>query len=48
MKRFALVLALLFGGLSAMPAASDRACQRECRTRGGPFLPVDTLFPFAD
>jgi hypothetical protein len=25
--------------------ADDRACQRECRTRGGPFLPIDTLFP---
>jgi hypothetical protein len=24
----------------------DRACQRACRTRGGPFLPLDTLFPF--
>jgi hypothetical protein len=21
--------------------AADRACQRECRTRGGPFLPLD-------
>ena len=110
MKRFALVLALLLGGLSALPAqaadgaiwrynkhnpepafplnkraesiwasgacwsecgsyttwnlvacldqdrqgrclkradAGDRACQRECRTRGGPLLPIDTLFPFA-
>jgi len=28
--------------------AGDRACQRECRTRGGPFLPIDTLFPLAD
>jgi hypothetical protein len=26
--------------------ADDRACQRACRTRGGPFLPIDTLFPF--
>ena len=26
--------------------AADRACQRECRTRGGPLLPIDTLFPF--
>jgi hypothetical protein len=25
--------------------AGDRACQRTCRTRGGPFLPIDTLFP---
>jgi hypothetical protein len=25
--------------------AGDRACQRACRTRGGPFLPIDTLFP---
>ncbi len=25
--------------------AADRACQRECRTRGGPLLPIDTLFP---
>ncbi len=109
MKRFALVLALLLGGMSALPAtagdaavwrynrhssappfalskraqsiwasdacwsdcgsytawnmvgclerdgqgrclkytdAADRACQRACRTRGGPFLPIDTLFPF--
>jgi hypothetical protein len=108
MKRFTLVLALLLGGLSTLPAtagdaalwrynrhnpeppfalsgrsqsvwassacwsecgsyttwnlvaclerekqgrclkladAADRACQRECRTRGGPFLPIDTLFP---
>jgi len=21
--------------------ACDRACQRECRTRGGPYLPID-------
>ena len=28
--------------------AGDRACQRACRTRGGPFLPFDTLFPLAD
>jgi hypothetical protein len=28
--------------------ASDRACQRNCRTTGGPFLPLDTLFPLAD
>ena len=28
--------------------AGDRACQRACRTRGGPFLPLDTLFPLAD
>ena len=28
--------------------AGDRACQRECRTRGGPFLPIDTLFPLGD
>lgn len=28
--------------------AGDRACQRTCRTRGGPFLPIDTLFPLAD
>ncbi|HTT48721.1 MAG TPA: hypothetical protein VMG39_12050 [Pseudolabrys sp.] len=26
--------------------AGDRSCQRACRTRGGPFLPLDTLFPF--
>jgi hypothetical protein len=26
--------------------ADDRYCQRACRTRGGPFLPIDTLFPF--
>jgi len=25
--------------------AGDRACQRACRTKGGPFLPIDTLFP---
>ena len=25
--------------------ADDRACQRTCRTQGGPFLPIDTLFP---
>ncbi len=108
MKRFALILVLLLGGMSALPAAAgapevwrynrhgpglpfslsgraesvwasgacwnecgsytawnlvaclerdsqgrclkytdaaDRACQRACRTRGGPFLPIDTLFP---
>jgi len=28
--------------------ADDRACQRNCRTRGGPFLPIDTLFPLGD
>lgn len=28
--------------------AGDRACQRACRTRGGPFLPLDTLFPLGD
>jgi hypothetical protein len=28
--------------------AADRACQRNCRTTGGPFLPLDTLFPLAD
>ena len=28
--------------------ADDRACQRTCRSRGGPFLPIDTLFPLAD
>ena len=28
--------------------ADDRACQRACRTRGGPFLPIDTLFPLGD
>lgn len=28
--------------------AGDRACQRACRTRGGPFLPIDTLFPLGD
>jgi hypothetical protein len=27
--------------------AADRACQRACRTRGGPLLPIDTLFPLA-
>jgi hypothetical protein len=27
--------------------AADRACQRTCRTRGGPLLPIDTLFPLA-
>ena len=27
--------------------ADDRACQRACRTRGGPLLPIDTLFPLA-
>ena len=26
--------------------AGDRMCQRECRTMGGPWLPIDTLFPF--
>jgi len=26
--------------------ADDRACQRACRTKGGPYLPLDTLFPF--
>jgi len=26
--------------------AGDRSCQRQCRTRGGPLLPIDTLFPF--
>jgi len=28
--------------------AGDRACQRLCRTRGGAFLPIDTLFPLGD
>jgi hypothetical protein len=28
--------------------AGDRMCQRECRTRGGPWLPIDTLFPLGD
>jgi len=28
--------------------AGDRACQRACRTRGGPYLPIDTLFPLGD
>ena len=28
--------------------AADRACQRTCRTRGGPFLSIDTLFPLGD
>lgn len=28
--------------------AGDRACQRACRTRGGPFLPIDTLFPLGN
>jgi hypothetical protein len=28
--------------------AGDRTCQRDCRTRGGPYLPIDTLFPLAD
>jgi hypothetical protein len=28
--------------------AADRACQRECRSRGGPYLPIDTLFPLGD
>lgn len=28
--------------------ADDRYCQRACRTEGGPFLPLDTLFPLAD
>jgi hypothetical protein len=28
--------------------AGDRYCQRACRTRGGPYLPIDTLFPLAD
>ena len=28
--------------------ADDRACQRACRTRGGPYLPLDTLFPLAE
>ena len=27
--------------------AADRACQRACRTSGGPLLPIDTLFPLA-
>jgi hypothetical protein len=27
--------------------AADRYCQRQCRTRGGPFLPIDTLIPLA-
>jgi hypothetical protein len=27
---------------------ADRACQRECRTRGGPYLSLDTLFPLGD
>ena len=27
--------------------AADRHCQRQCRTRGGPCLPIDTLFPLA-
>ena len=26
----------------------DRYCQRQCRTRGGPYVPIDTLFPFGD
>ena len=26
--------------------AGDRMCQRTCRTSGGPWLPIDTLFPF--
>ncbi|MGH6665487.1 MAG: hypothetical protein ACREB2_11385 [Pseudolabrys sp.] len=25
--------------------AGDRMCQRACRTSGGPWLPIDTLFP---
>ena len=28
--------------------AADRACQRECRLRGGPYLPIDTLFPLGE
>jgi hypothetical protein len=27
--------------------AADRSCQRECRMRGGPLLPIDTLIPLA-
>ena len=27
--------------------AADRYCQRECRIRGGPLLPIDTLFPLS-
>ena len=28
--------------------AADRACQRQCRLRGGPYLPIDTLFPLGE
>ena len=28
--------------------AADRACQRRCRLRGGPYLPIDTLVPLGE